>query len=183
LDTVDKLFDRHGNNAGRERDDCGARISFSLDVGLLFSPCELSRIFTFERLLTRQDRIDNASANEAGRSRLDDRDSSVEGLHSLNLFRAYINGQAHVDEGEQIEVGQAVQQHPARVVVGAPEHHVAALQNAVSARIRYDAKLGGISRITFQMSVASLPHDQALNSIRLIGKQVISLVEEQQRRK
>ncbi|MCW1912444.1 LLM class flavin-dependent oxidoreductase [Luteolibacter sp. GHJ8] len=42
--------------------------------------------------------------------------------------------------------------------------------------LSYDAELGGISRMTFQMSVASLPHDQALNSIRLIGKEVIPLL-------
>ena len=47
--------------------------------------------------------------------------------------------------------------------------------------LSYDAKLGGISRMTFQMSVASLPHDQALKSIGLIGKEVIPLVEELKR--
>lgn len=37
----------------------------------------------------------------------------------------------------------------------------------------YDEKLGGISRITFQMSAASLPHDRLLESIRLIGSKVV----------
>lgn len=40
----------------------------------------------------------------------------------------------------------------------------------------YDAKLGGISRVTFQMSAASLPHDRLLDSIKLIGTQVMPLV-------
>ena len=40
----------------------------------------------------------------------------------------------------------------------------------------YDTTLGGISRITFQMSVAGLPHDRALESIELIGRQVAPLV-------
>ncbi|MGL4399168.1 MAG: Atu2307/SP_0267 family LLM class monooxygenase [Luteolibacter sp.] len=40
----------------------------------------------------------------------------------------------------------------------------------------YDAKLGGLSRITFQMSAASLPHDRLLESIRLIGDQVMPLL-------
>jgi len=39
-----------------------------------------------------------------------------------------------------------------------------------------DSKLGGISRVTFQMSVAALPHEQALKSIELIGSQVMPLV-------
>ncbi len=47
--------------------------------------------------------------------------------------------------------------------------------------LSYDAKLGGISRMTFQMSVASLPHDQALKSIELIGKEVIPLLDASQR--
>jgi alkanesulfonate monooxygenase SsuD/methylene tetrahydromethanopterin reductase-like flavin-dependent oxidoreductase (luciferase family) len=42
--------------------------------------------------------------------------------------------------------------------------------------ISYDEKLGGISRISFQMSVAGLPHERALNSIKLIGSQVMPLV-------
>jgi probable LLM family oxidoreductase len=42
--------------------------------------------------------------------------------------------------------------------------------------ISYDEKLGGISRITFQMSVAGLPHERALKSIELIGSQVMPLV-------
>lgn len=37
----------------------------------------------------------------------------------------------------------------------------------------YDEKLGGISRITFQMSAASLPHRRLLESIRLIGARVM----------
>lgn len=40
----------------------------------------------------------------------------------------------------------------------------------------YSAKLGGISRMTFQMSVASLAHERALRSIELIGSQVIPRV-------
>ncbi len=40
----------------------------------------------------------------------------------------------------------------------------------------HDAKLGGISRITFQMSAASLPHERLLESIRLIGNQVMPLL-------
>jgi alkanesulfonate monooxygenase SsuD/methylene tetrahydromethanopterin reductase-like flavin-dependent oxidoreductase (luciferase family) len=43
--------------------------------------------------------------------------------------------------------------------------------------VSYDTTLGGISRITFQMSVAGLPHDHALESIQLIGRQVMPLVE------
>lgn len=41
---------------------------------------------------------------------------------------------------------------------------------AVVAKIRaIDAALGGIARLSFQMSVASLPHDKMLNAIRLLG--------------
>lgn len=41
----------------------------------------------------------------------------------------------------------------------------------------YEAKLGGVSRITFQMSAASLPHERLLESIRLIGSQVMPLIQ------
>lgn len=39
-----------------------------------------------------------------------------------------------------------------------------------------DIKLGGVSRITFQMSAASLPQDRLLESIRLIGTHVMPLL-------
>lgn len=42
--------------------------------------------------------------------------------------------------------------------------------------ISLDAKLGGVSRVTFQMSVAALPNEQALKSIELLGSQVMPLV-------
>lgn len=40
----------------------------------------------------------------------------------------------------------------------------------------FDEILGGISRITFQMSVASLPHAQMLEAIELLGSRVAPLV-------
>lgn len=45
----------------------------------------------------------------------------------------------------------------------------------VIAKIRaFDEALGGLSRVTFQMSVAALPHDRMLNGIRLLGERVAS---------
>lgn len=41
----------------------------------------------------------------------------------------------------------------------------------------YNAELGGLARVTFQMSAASLPHDRLLKSIELIGAQVMPLLE------
>lgn len=40
----------------------------------------------------------------------------------------------------------------------------------------YDLKLGGISRMSFQMSVAGLAHEKTLHSIKLIGSRVRPLV-------
>ena len=42
--------------------------------------------------------------------------------------------------------------------------------------VALDASLGGLSRVTFQMSVAALPHDRALHAIELIGSQVMPRV-------
>ena len=38
--------------------------------------------------------------------------------------------------------------------------------------LRHSSALGGISRITFQMNAASLPHDKLMRSIDLLGKRV-----------
>lgn len=47
----------------------------------------------------------------------------------------------------------------------------------VAAKIkRIDEALGGIDRLNFQMSVASLPHHETLHAIRLLGTQVAPLV-------
>ena len=40
----------------------------------------------------------------------------------------------------------------------------------------FDEKLGGLSRITFQMSAASLSHDRLLAAIRLIGEKLMPLL-------
>ena len=55
------------------------------------------------------------------------------------------------------------------LLVGNPE------EVAVKLRAHIDA-LGGISRIKFQMSVASLPHEKLVSAIELLGTRVASLV-------
>ena len=42
--------------------------------------------------------------------------------------------------------------------------------------LRVNESLGGISRITFQMSVAALPHAKTLRAIELLGTRVAPLV-------
>ena len=42
--------------------------------------------------------------------------------------------------------------------------------------LRVNESLGGISRITFQMSVAALPHAKMLRAIELLGKEVAPMV-------
>ena len=44
--------------------------------------------------------------------------------------------------------------------------------------ISVSESLGGLSRVTFQMSVAALPHARALHAIELLGTQVAPLVKE-----
>ena len=42
--------------------------------------------------------------------------------------------------------------------------------------IRHADALGGVSRFTFQMDSAELPHEKLMQSIALIGKRVMPLV-------
>ncbi len=46
-------------------------------------------------------------------------------------------------------------------------------KGAVEKIRHYDEVLGGISRLSFQMSVAGLSHEKLAHSIELIGKEVI----------
>lgn len=46
------------------------------------------------------------------------------------------------------------------------------VETVVEKILHYDQVLGGISRITFQMSPASLPHEKEMKAIELLGKQV-----------
>ncbi|WP_367872955.1 LLM class flavin-dependent oxidoreductase [Luteolibacter sp. Populi] len=55
------------------------------------------------------------------------------------------------------------------LLVGNPE-------TVASKIVSLSAKLGGLSRVSFQMSVAGLPQERALNAIELIGRQVMPLV-------
>lgn len=53
------------------------------------------------------------------------------------------------------------------LMVGSPE--------MISKRLKYlDEALGGIDRVSFQMSVAALPHEKLLDATHLIGKSLIS---------
>lgn len=55
------------------------------------------------------------------------------------------------------------------ILVGSPEDVAAKIK-------RHSEALGGISRVTFQMDVAAMPHDKLMQSIELIGKRVKPLV-------
>ncbi|MDB6078301.1 MAG: luciferase family protein [Akkermansiaceae bacterium] len=47
----------------------------------------------------------------------------------------------------------------------------------VAARVlSYSEELGGIDRMTFQMSVAALPHEQLMNATRILGTEVAPMV-------
>jgi alkanesulfonate monooxygenase SsuD/methylene tetrahydromethanopterin reductase-like flavin-dependent oxidoreductase (luciferase family) len=55
------------------------------------------------------------------------------------------------------------------LIVGDPE--------SVAAKIlRVNESLGGISRLTFQMSVAALPHARLMRAIELLGTRVVPLL-------
>jgi alkanesulfonate monooxygenase SsuD/methylene tetrahydromethanopterin reductase-like flavin-dependent oxidoreductase (luciferase family) len=42
--------------------------------------------------------------------------------------------------------------------------------------LRVNESLGGISRLTFQMSVANLPHTKLMRAIELLGTRVVPLI-------
>ena len=51
------------------------------------------------------------------------------------------------------------------LIVGSPESAIKKIQH-------YNDTLGGISRLSFQMSVAGIPHEKMLRSIDRIGNHV-----------
>ena len=57
------------------------------------------------------------------------------------------------------------------IIVGSPEEVVEKI-------LRHSKSLGGISRITFQMNVASLSHAKLMNAIELIGSRVVPKLRE-----
>jgi probable LLM family oxidoreductase len=61
------------------------------------------------------------------------------------------------------------------LVVGSPETVLRKIAH-------YDESLGGISRLSFQMSVAGLPHDRLMRAIQLLGSEVAPLVQTAPRR-
>src|SRR3989440_2776918 len=58
------------------------------------------------------------------------------------------------------------------LLIGTPEDVAAKVQ-------RHSDALGGISRITFQMNAASLPHDKMMNAIELLGSRVAPVLREE----
>jgi probable LLM family oxidoreductase len=55
------------------------------------------------------------------------------------------------------------------IIIGGPEEVAAKI-------IRHSEALGGISRVTFQMDNANLPHEKLLKAIELLGKKVKPLI-------
>jgi len=55
------------------------------------------------------------------------------------------------------------------LIVGGPETVIQKVKH-------YDEALGGISRLSFQMSVAGLPHERLMNAIGLLGTDVRPVV-------
>jgi alkanesulfonate monooxygenase SsuD/methylene tetrahydromethanopterin reductase-like flavin-dependent oxidoreductase (luciferase family) len=55
------------------------------------------------------------------------------------------------------------------LLVGSPEEVAAKI-------LRHSEALGGISRVTFQQDVATLPHDRVMRSIELLGTRVRPLL-------
>jgi probable LLM family oxidoreductase len=53
---------------------------------------------------------------------------------------------------------------------------IGSAEEAVEKLLHYNDALGGISRITFQMNAASLPHAMLMNAIEIIGTHVAPLV-------
>jgi hypothetical protein len=54
-------------------------------------------------------------------------------------------------------------------LVGSPEDVAAKI-------LRHSNSLGGISRLTFQLDTAELPHEKLMETIELIGKKLKPLV-------
>ncbi len=60
--------------------------------------------------------------------------------------------------------------HLGALLVGGPEEVAEKI-------IRHSEALGGISRFTFQMDNAALPHEKLMNSIRLIGEKIKPIIQ------
>ncbi|HEY0795112.1 MAG TPA: LLM class flavin-dependent oxidoreductase [Acidisarcina sp.] len=60
---------------------------------------------------------------------------------------------------------EAVRRPSGALIVSDPEAAVAKI-------LHYHESLGGISRLSFQMSVAALPHDKLMHAIELLGREV-----------
>ncbi len=70
-------------------------------------------------------------------TRSDDGNTAIERCDVGHLFVAHVDRQTDVDDGCQVVVGKAVEEHSAVVVVGAAERHVAGLQRVPANRIAY----------------------------------------------
>jgi alkanesulfonate monooxygenase SsuD/methylene tetrahydromethanopterin reductase-like flavin-dependent oxidoreductase (luciferase family) len=57
---------------------------------------------------------------------------------------------------------------------------VGSVEEVAEKIVRHSDTLGGISRLTFQMDSADLPHEKLMNAIELIGTRLKPLVAERQ---
>ena len=114
------------------------------------------------------------------------RDAFLQGLHALGYVAAtkqqaaddYYPGYAKAIDSVSRERGwppmtrvrfDAQLGAEGALLIGTPSEVVEKIH-------RYDEVLGGISRITFQMNAASLPHEKLMRAIEILGDEVAPAV-------
>jgi alkanesulfonate monooxygenase SsuD/methylene tetrahydromethanopterin reductase-like flavin-dependent oxidoreductase (luciferase family) len=126
---------------------------------------------------------------EAGRRAGHSPDQLKVGIHSLgyvaettqeaadDFFPGY--ARAFTDVGKErgwpavTRAGFDAQRGPqGALIIGDPDEVVKKI-------VRHSKALGGISRITFQMNAASLPHMKLMRAIELLGKQIAPALREE----
>src|SRR5204862_5086083 len=116
--------------------------------------------------VARQNRIDDASTEQARCAGAKDCDPATQILQ--RSVRSGIDGEAHVDNGNEVEVGEAVQHQAARMVVRAPEDDVTSLECVSTLRLSNPTAYGDDAGAESHLGDLSSYHiDLGVNRVRV----------------
>ena len=129
-----QLVSGKAGRRGGERHNGRSRIAGPSHVSLASSPFVLLGRAPPQVLIACSGRIDDPTTEKAGCTGRENGHAARE-VAKVTVVGCGIDRQAHVDDGDEIKVGQTIEQQPSIVIVGAAEDQVASFEGIAAERV------------------------------------------------
>ena len=135
LEPLDHLVDGHAGQFGGECDNGRSGIAAADHIGFGLAPFIGFGVCPLHCIGVRSTDTDHAATHKACFVGRKDCDPAVKCSQFRRLAIADVDRKAHVDYGDEVVIGEAVQEKPPVMVIGATENDVASAQGVAALRI------------------------------------------------